>query len=133
MATVETTAPFNVDCVGDLTGTSYVGTFRAKKLLSHADRLRQDARRRELLGTARPDEASDYAKTASEAFSQLEVRLTDAPQFWKDNGMGLSLVDENIVIEVYKGAVKVESDAIDELKNKGKKAAENLQQPLNPA
>lgn len=131
--TTETTAPFNVDCTGDLTGISYVGTFRAKKLLSHAERLRQDARRRELLGSARPDEASDYAKTASEAFSQLEVRLTEAPQFWKDNGMGLGLVDENIVIEVYTGAMKVESDHIAEMKKAAEAAKAKLQQPINPA
>lgn len=113
MATTANDAPFSLSCVGDFTGEKWVGNFRAKTKLSHRDHLAQDRIRRELQGPG--DGASKQALSRAEMFSQLAVRLTIAPTWWKEADNGLDLHDENVAVEVYNEALKIERTAWEEL------------------
>jgi|GEM_PF-3222839 len=118
---------FSIMVVGDVTGETLKGTFAAKKWLSHRDRLNQDKIRRELLGSLNPDGASITALSIAEAVSEITVRLIDSPKWWAETQNGLDLQDSNVVSEVYKGVMKVESDALTALEKKGEEAKKALQ------
>jgi len=117
--------PFTISVVGNVTGETFKGKFSAKPHLSFRDELLQDKIRRELLG---PDaeHASEAAKIQSFMFSQLAVRIVDAPGWWKDNGNGLDLVDDNVIAEVYQEVMRIEKEALKELQEKGDKALDDL-------
>ena len=100
---------FSVNVTGETTGETFVGKFKAKQRLSHRDKLYRDERRRALLGT-KSDEAPEWVQKYAEVFSQLDVRLIEAPSWWKDSAAGLDLEDDNVIVEVYKSAMKVEED-----------------------
>jgi hypothetical protein len=125
MATDANDAPFTVHVVGDTTGLTWSGEFRAKKRLSHKDHLRKDQVRRELLG-GQPGVPGERALTTSMILSELAVRLTKVPGWWTENGDGLEFQDDNVIGVVYDEALKVEREAAE----KTKKAAEKIQEQL---
>ena len=126
MATLNNTEPFTVSVIGDETQEKWFGTFKAKVRLSHRDHLIKDKVRRDLLG---PDgnNASPRALNTAEVFSELAVRVVDAPAWWTDNDNGLGLQDDNVVGEVYKAAVKVATEAAENLKKQAEEAKKELQ------
>jgi hypothetical protein len=111
---------FTVNVTGDTTGENQTGKFIAKKRLSFNDQLRRDNFRRQMLGTA-PGEPAPRAASMATVFSELLVRLLEAPSWWVDADEGRELEDENVIVEVYEKALKVENDAKEEM---AKKAAE---------
>jgi hypothetical protein len=113
--------PFTVADEGETTGTLWHGKFKAKKRLSLRDQLQRDKIRRELLGGS-SEGTDDRALSIAYVFSELAVRLTETPDWWKEQGGGLDMEDANIVTKVYDAAMKVEADAIAERKGKTKVA-----------
>lgn len=103
-------APFTLSIIGDETGERWIGDFRAKEFLSHRDNLIKDQRRRELLGNAAgvPDER---ALSIAIICSELFVRLTKMPRWFEESGLGLDLLDENVLADVYQKALKVQIEA----------------------
>lgn len=122
-------ASFDIKMFGDITGEQWVGLFKAKKRLSYRDQLRRDQVRRDLLGN-HPEAASALALSQAEIFSELSVRLIQAPSWWTEKGNGIDLEDDNVVIEVYQQAMKAESDALKELKEKGEAAKVKLAEEI---
>lgn len=121
-------AEFTINLDGDVTGEKWHGKFTVKTRLSHSDHLLIDSLRRKYLG-ANPESASPRALSTAQAFSELAVRIVEAPPWWINNGMDLA--DDNLITEVYESAVKAENDAIEEIKKKAaeaKKALEKTQQ-----
>lgn len=118
-------APFSLHEVGETSDQTYTGEFRAKKWLSHRDQLLKDQVRRELLGGA-SGVATERALTTAMILSELRVRLTASPDWWKTSNSGLDLVDDNVIGRVYDEAVKVEQDAVDAKKKKAEKIQEQL-------
>jgi hypothetical protein len=116
---------FTISVVGETSGETFRGEFRASKFLTHRQQLLLDQKRRELLGT-NPDSASVRARNQAEVFSQLFVRLTEAPRWWTESGNGMDLVDDNIMVEVFGGAMKVEEEAMAAIKKKAEEAREAL-------
>jgi hypothetical protein len=124
------TATFVVDnLIGDTTGQTWVGKFTAKKRLNFNDQLRLDNFRRQMLG---PAEGEPTVRAASMAhiFSNLLVRLTEAPSWWVDADEGRELEDENLILDVYEKALKVESDARAETSKKAETAKADLTETL---
>lgn len=117
---------FTISVVGEKTNTTWHGAFKAKPLLSHRDELIRDARRRELLGGVNPQFADPRQLNQADIFAELAVRLVSAPSFWADNGGGLDLLDDNVVAEVYKQAIKIETDALADIKKKAEEAQAQL-------
>lgn len=115
---------FTVSVTGEVTGQVWAGAFKVKTRMSHRDHMTQDRLRREYLGPL--EGASPRAAASAEIFSQLAVRIVDAPSWWADNGAGLDLADDNVVSQVYEAAMKAEREAIEALKKAGEAAREEL-------
>lgn len=116
---------FTVSVVGETSGETFRGEFRAVKFLTHRQQLLLDQKRRELLGGV-PEQAGVRAKNQAEIFAQLYVRLSDAPRWWLESGSGMDLIDDNVMVEVFQGAMKVEEEALTEMKKKAEAAKEQL-------
>jgi hypothetical protein len=125
MAVNTDTVQFTVSVTGDTSGEKWYGLFKVKTRLSHRDQLQRDKVRRELLGTDGAN-ASVRARDQAEIFSQLAVRVVDAPSWWRDNGNGLDLADDNLISEVYSASVKAEVDSLEAIKKAGEQAASEL-------
>lgn len=116
---------FSIDKIGEVSGETFKGVFKVKIRLTHRDLLLQDQMRRDLLGP-KPESASPSAVSTSMVFAKIWTHLVDAPNWWKDAGNGIELVDEAPVVAVYDSIIKIESDAIEALKKQGDAAAEAL-------
>jgi hypothetical protein len=117
---------FSISVVGNFTGETFKGNFRAKKRLSHLDRLRKDQYRRELLGGTAPDQAGQVALDIATIVSELRVRLVDAPKWWLESEGGLQLEDINTLMLVFEGATKIETDAAEALKKSAAVVADEM-------
>ena len=120
---------FTVSVVGDVSGETFRGEFRAVKFLTHRQQLLLDQKRREFLGT-NPEAAGVRAKNQAEILSQLAVRLTDAPRWWLESGSGMDLVDGNVMVEVFQATMKVEEEAVAEMKKRAEAAKELLKKDV---
>jgi hypothetical protein len=118
---------FTISVVGDITGETFRGDFRAYKFLTHRQQLMLDQRRREILGTL-PDGASVRAVNQATIFAQVQVRLSDAPKWWIESGNGIDLVDDNVVLAVFDNVMKVEQEALEAVKKKAEDAKESLKE-----
>lgn len=108
---------FVINVVGDATGETQTGKFIAKKRLSFNDQMARDNFRRKMLGEA-PGEPTPRASSMATIFSELIVRLTEAPSWWVDADEGRNLEDENVIVEVYDRCMKIETDAKEEVAKK---------------
>jgi hypothetical protein len=116
---------FTISVVGEVSGETFRGEFRALKFLTHRQQLMLDQKRRELLG-GNAEFSSQRARNQAEIFSQLFVRLSEAPKWWVESGNGMDLVDDNIMVEVFNAAMKVEEEAVSSVKKKAEDAKEAL-------
>ena len=116
---------FTINVVGETTGETFRGNFKAKPRLSHRDTLLQDQMRRDLLGP-KPTDAGQAAIASSLVFSKIWIHLTEAPTFWKEAGNGVDFLDEAPVVAVYDNIVRIEKEAIEAIKKDGEKAAADL-------
>ncbi len=116
---------FTIDVTGDQTGDRKVGKFTVKKRLSFKDQLARDNHRRELLGPA-VGTPLPRALSAANIFSELLVRITEAPSWWTDNDNGMNLEDDKVVAQVYDKAMEVEERALKALSKEAEKAIDDL-------
>lgn len=118
---------FSIHIVGNVTNKTWIGDFRAKERLSFRDQLNRDRARRELLG---PEVGTADAEALSIAviISELSVRLTEAPAFWTESQNGLNLQDDNLIMEIYNKAIKIEKDALSTLVEAGEEAKKELKE-----
>lgn len=122
---VVNSVPFSISVVGETTGETFRGDFEAVKFLSHRQQLVLDQERRRLVGNNAED-ATDIARSLAQLFANCNVRLTKTPSWWSEAGNGIDLVDDNVALEVYTQAMKVQEDASKEITEKAKKAREDL-------
>lgn len=122
------TVEFTISVIGDTTGETLRGTFRAKKRLTHLDRLRRDQVRRELLGQISPESASSEAQSLAIGLADLRVRLVEMPSWWTDSDNGLKLEDENVLVKVYESAQKVEKEAREAIQKAAEAATAELKE-----
>lgn len=104
--------PFTVHVTGDVTGETWSGEFRAKTALTRRDIITKDRIRREILGADGTEGADEHARMLAVAYSELRVRITDAPKWFLENDYALDLQDETPMAAVYKEAMKVQNDAV---------------------
>jgi hypothetical protein len=129
-------APFTIHVVGDRTKKLYPGEFRVVRFLTHRQMLNRDRLIREFLGGTNPEISAERARAT--ALADCAVSITKAPTFWTEAGNGLDLVDENVLLEVWRGVQKIQADASgetemtaeekDALKKDAKKASESLEE-----
>jgi hypothetical protein len=123
---------FVVNLIGDTTGENQTGKFVAKKRLSFNDQLRRDNYRRQFLGAA-VGEPTPRAASMANIFSELIVRLIEAPSWWVDADEGRDLEDENVIIDVFEKAMKIEAEAKAEVAKKAAGAGEELAEAVTEA
>lgn len=103
----------NVNIKGENTGNTYTGIFTAKTKLSYREMISQDALRRQILGPDPKNAAEAIWEHASLA-SYLQVRLIDAPDWWKQSNGGLDGpvgTDHNVLTTVFNTvAAKIEEE-----------------------
>ncbi len=116
---------FTIDVVGTTTGDRKVGKFTAKKRLSFRDQLTRDNLRRQLLGPA-VGQPLPRALSAANVFSELGVRIVEAPSWWTDNDGGMDLEDDEVVAAVYEKAMEAEEEALKALKKDAEKATDDI-------
>lgn len=111
MATIQDDAQFDIHVIGSKTKETYKGTFRASRFLSHRQMLARDRLMREYLG---PNAESSAERARAQALADCQVSLTKTPKFWSEYGNGMDLVDDNVLVEVWKGIQKIQEDAVTE-------------------
>lgn len=110
---------------GDVTGKCWDGKFRAKEMLSYADRLRRDRIRRDLLGPGSLESADPEAVAVATMLAELQVSLTDAPEWWAG---GVNHSDENLLGAVWTEVNKIRQKHQDDVIKAGEEAKKKLQE-----
>lgn len=127
----ENTAKFSISIIGNVTGEKWIGDFQVKKHLSLRDFLTRDKLRKEYLGE-RPQDASQEALNIAVAFSELGVRVVDAPPWWNGSNGGLDLKDGNVIMEILTKAIDAEKEAVESTKKAGEEAEKVVKDnPIN--
>lgn len=126
MAMPPNTTQFSIHVVGDKTGETYKADFVTTKIPSHRQRLLQSELMRQYLGPTSPQHADEYARERAEIFATINSMLVGAPQFWKEKGNGLDLLDDNVISEVWTGVMKAQVDAVEAAKKKAEAATDRV-------
>jgi len=120
-------AVFHFDHVGETTGNKYDGTFTVRTALNMGQKHLLELEKSKLL--------ADFLNPTNELagialiLSNLRVKVIDAPEWWKQSAGGLNIMDEDVLVELYKKVVEKELEWRANLKNKGAKAAPQDGQP----
>jgi hypothetical protein len=101
---------------GDLTGKTWHGQFRAKTILSFGEQIRIDRLKRDLLGPGSYDGADPEVVAQAVILSELQVRITEAPEWW---GGGIGHADTNLLKAVYEAANRVRDEHLKTVQKKG--------------
>lgn len=121
-------APFSIHVVGDKTDKTFKADFVTTKILSHRQRLMKGELERQYIGPTNPQHADPDDRRRAEILATINsALLTPVPQFWRESGMGLDLLDDNVVLEVWAGVLKVQADVAEAIEKKSAAAAERLQ------
>ena len=88
-------------------GEKYPGKFVIRKRLTHNQKLRQDALRRELLGPS-PAGAMDDVVRSSFMLAKVLAHVVEGPSWWQKAGNGLDLFDEEPITAIYNEIIKIE-------------------------
>lgn len=122
------TTSFTVDEIGETTGERWVGAFKVKNRLSFRAQLLRDEVRRQILGVTPPGtDAYKRAVQLAEMFSELRIRIIEAPKWWTTADGGVDLSDDNLLVAVHDKAVKAETDRIAAATKKGDEAKTQLE------
>lgn len=122
------TEEFSINITGTDSEKNFGGKFKVRvSVLPHGMRMEQDRLRREFLGTASPESASAYARNAASIFSELSMRVVEAPSWWADNGNGLGLEDDNVVAEVWGQTCKLRDACAESVQKRAEAARKDLE------
>lgn len=113
---------FTISVIGDTTNEKWHGTFKARVRMSHRDSMLRDRLRRQMLGNDSPALATPRAQSQAQIFSFLDVTLVEAPAWWKDNGNGQDLYDDNVVAAVFDEVEKGMEEAREKLKKQAEES-----------
>lgn len=117
----------SISVVGNSTGETYKADFVITQILSHRQQLLNDRLFREYLGGENPSQASIDAKQRAQLLADINSSLQEpVPQFWREKGMGLDLLDDNVLMEVWAAVQKVFNEVAERIKEKTDKDADRL-------
>ena len=117
---------FNFDATGDTTGQEYKGQFTVKCTLTILEKR--------LLETEKSQMRADFANPTpnliayATILSNLRIRITDGPEWWKQSSGGDDLLDENVLTELFEKVMDQEFVWRDELKGKKDASEGNLKE-----
>lgn len=118
---------FSIHVVGDKTEQLYKADFTTTQILSHRQNLANDRLLREYLGGENPKYASEDARQRASFLADINSAiLNPIPQFWREKGMGLDLLDDNVLMEIWAGVQRVQAEAVKAIMAKADKDAGRL-------
>lgn len=117
----------HIDVVGNQTNERFRGDFTVKTLLTNSELL-EAALAIDRMGGGSTTLPVGYSLFIR-ALAELDVRVVDAPKWWKDSQGGRNLLDQNVVTEIYSAALKAATDYKAELD----KAAEKVEKATKEA
>lgn len=83
----------NLDSVGEVTKSRWIGTFKVKCVLTHMDRMALERVYTELLPPKANENASEDIKLRAATIAELSVRVIEGPEWWNASRNGQLLVD----------------------------------------
>jgi hypothetical protein len=99
-------AVFEVDIQGDTTFKQYKGQFTCRCVLTMGQKHAMELEKSRLLGSfANP--TGELVGMAT-IFASLRAKLTDGPEWWKQSVGGVTISDENILLELFNKLEKAE-------------------------
>jgi hypothetical protein len=117
---------FSISIVGDQTDETFAGDFAASRILSHRQQLLNDRLYREYLGGENPLLASEDAKQRAQILADINCALVVVPQWWREKGNGMDLLDNNVITGVWERVQQVQLDARNKRLKKTEEAATRL-------
>lgn len=85
-------AMVTLDSVGETTKSRFIGQFKIKRKLTHADRFQLERIYAQLL-PSREREIEEELRLRAAAIAELSVRVVEAPSWWDGSKNGQLLVD----------------------------------------
>jgi hypothetical protein len=116
---------FEISIVGDESGETWAGKFRAKEKVTFQDQIQADRMRREMLGL-NSHEADPEVQGQVMMLAELSVRLTETPKWWQEMRNGFGLADLNVLMAIYKECVRVRKEYVNRVKKNGEDAVKKL-------
>lgn len=118
-------AHFDIETVGADTGIKYKGQFRVKCLLDIAGKHSLALEKTRLM--------ADYANPSGDlqaiaiALATLRAKIIEGPAWWADSDGGSSIMDENVILEIFDECNKAEEAWRKKLKKSAEVAQEMAQ------
>jgi hypothetical protein len=112
---------FDFNHVGETTGKKYEGQFTVRCSLNMGMKHQLELEKSRLL--------ADFLNPTSELagialiLSNLRIKISEAPEWWKQSAGGFNLEDEDVLVELYKKLVEKELEYRNEIKAKAAPAA----------
>lgn len=115
---------FPIHVLGEVTGDTYAGEFVAYKFLSSRLVFKKDQLLRSYLAGENP--LISGAVDRADKLSVVQSCLAESPAWFKESGVGLDMLDFNVIEEIYAGIKKIQDEAVETLKERAKKVAPEL-------
>lgn len=107
---------FDFNHTGFLTGHEYAGTFTVRCVLSIQQKHQIELDKTRLMSDLK--NPTDRLDGIASAIAELKVRIMEGPAWWKDSNFGFSLIDEDVVAQLYTQCLDMENSWREELKAK---------------
>ena len=120
----DTIATVSLHSIGEVTKTNWVGQFKIKRILTHADRFQLERIYAQLL-PSREREVSEEVRLRAAAIAELSVRVIEGPAWWEGSKGGQLLVDTAPLYDLSYECAKEEkawSEQLDQTAKEGSNA-----------
>lgn len=114
---------FEIDCVGEVTGKRYEGTFTVLCSLNIGQKHALALEKTRLIGNY--SSPTEDLIGLSVLLANLRIKIVDGPEWWKQSRGGATLEDEEVVVTLFEKIQEAERAWKDSLKQK----AQKLQEP----
>lgn len=105
----------NLDSVGDVTGSKFMGTFKIKCILTHADRFELERLYGEMIPRSL-DTVPEDLKNKAATIAQLAVTVVQGPSWWYESRQGRNMADTAPLYDLLILCDKSTKDWLDALK-----------------
>ena len=116
---------FDFDFTSELTGKKYDGRFTVLCRLDMGQKHRLELEKTRLLGNYQ--NPTDGLAGISMVLANLRVKIIDAPEWWKQSNGGYLIEDEDALVVLYDKVLTAETEWLEKLKQKTKKAQETTE------
>lgn len=101
-------ATFDVDVVGEITGKRYDGLFTVRCVLNMGQKHALEIERSRLMGNF--GAPTDGLVGIAIILSSLRAKIVDGPEWWKQSNGGSTMLDDNVLLEIYSKINEAEAE-----------------------